>query len=87
MKCEYNARGILFVDDLNHTRFFQYHKIPISGSFLKVTSERDIPVKNFIVTLFMFVTSPKILSPLLSTITSISSIIISEFIAFPEWLE
>jgi hypothetical protein len=40
----YNARGILFVDDSNHTRFFQYHKIPISGRFLKVTSERDIPV-------------------------------------------
>jgi hypothetical protein len=34
----------LFVDDSNHTRFFQYHKIPISGRFLKVTSERDIPV-------------------------------------------
>jgi hypothetical protein len=77
----YNARGILFLDDsnhtghqqgalscwktqsyllqinkielnlhcflykyTNHTRFFQYHKIPISGKILKVTAERDVPV-------------------------------------------
>lgn len=40
----YNARGILFLDDSNHTRFFQYHKIPVSGKILKVTTERDVPV-------------------------------------------
>jgi hypothetical protein len=40
--------------------------------------------KNFIVTLLIFLTSPRIVSSVLSSTTAISSIIISEFIALPD---
>jgi hypothetical protein len=40
--------------------------------------------KNFIVTLLIFLTSPRIVSSVLSSTTAISSMIISEFIALPD---
>ena len=40
----YNARGILFLDDSNHIRYFKYHKIPIVGKILKpTTTSVDVP--------------------------------------------
>jgi hypothetical protein len=40
----YNSRGILFEDDNNAIRYFQYNKVPCCGKFLTPSVETDIPV-------------------------------------------
>lgn len=40
----YNSRGVLFEDDSNAIRYFQYNKIPCCGKYLTPSVETDVPV-------------------------------------------
>lgn len=40
----YNSRGLLFEDDSNAIRYFQYNKVPCCGKFLTPSVETDIPI-------------------------------------------